>query len=334
MLHHNILSTSSSSAITDREFAQLIDHYEEKYLAERDYTERLKWHRNPLEVKHDILRQLDSDIVRFQQRSDMRDFDPARNSEAPVTSRINEILRSDKRLRTLPNGIRRFCALRSKDLNEMAGPIAEYRAMNRLYRRINRSVMRRQFLKTGPYRIIAAPKQGNAMSESDRAGKPITALISYSWDNEPHKVWVLGLANKLRTEGGVNVLLDRYELTAGRQITHFMERSVAKADKVILIMTPDYKEKADGRKGGVGFECSMISQQIYENQDSRKFIPVVRNGSFKDSSPAFMKPYLAHDMTEDATFEDGFMALLRLVYDEPGITPPPLGKKPDLQARC
>ena len=36
-------------------------------------------------------------------------------------------------------------------------------------------------------------------------------FISYSWDNEDHKQWVLELANKLVKEG-VNVLLDRYEL--------------------------------------------------------------------------------------------------------------------------
>ena len=34
-----------------------------------------------------------------------------------------------------------------------------------------------------------------------------TAFITYSWDDEDHKAWVKGLAERLRA-GGVNVLLD------------------------------------------------------------------------------------------------------------------------------
>jgi hypothetical protein len=54
-----------------------------------------------------------------------------------------------------------------------------------------------------------------------------TVFISYSWDSEEHKKWVLDLANKLVKEG-VNVILDRYELRPGKSLPHFVETSIKK----------------------------------------------------------------------------------------------------------
>lgn len=63
-------------------------------------------------------------------------------------------------------------------------------------------------------------------------------FISYSWDGEEHEKWVLRLAERLITEGGVDVLLDQYEMRGGRNLNHFMERAVAEADKVLLSFLP------------------------------------------------------------------------------------------------
>ncbi|MCF6403731.1 toll/interleukin-1 receptor domain-containing protein [Chitinophaga filiformis] len=160
----------------------------------------------------------------------------------------------------------------------------------------------------------------------------LIVFISYSWDDEPHKAWILNLANKL-TQSGIHVILDRYDLRAGSNMTRFMEQAVIKADRVLLIMTPTYKEKADDRKGGVGYESSIISQQIYEDQDSEKFIPVIRKGTFKDASPTFIKHLISHNMTDDSKFEKDFEELLRVIYDQPVIIRPPLGKKPDFDGK-
>ncbi len=86
-----------------------------------------------------------------------------------------------------------------------------------------------------------------------------TVFISYSWDSPEHSEWVLNFANDL-VKGGVDVMLDQYDLSAGKELTHFMEKSVG-ADKIIMIMTPNYKLKADKREGGVGFEYSLITQE-------------------------------------------------------------------------
>ena len=104
-------------------------------------------------------------------------------------------------------------------------------------------------------------------------------FISYSWDSNKHRAWVLALANDL-IKNGIEVILDQYELGIGGNLTLFMEKSVDEADKVLLILTENYKIKADNRSGGVGFEYSMINEELYSNQvDNQKFIPILKSGT-------------------------------------------------------
>jgi hypothetical protein len=166
------------------------------------------------------------------------------------------------------------------------------------------------------------------MNSEETAPKTPTVFISYSWDNEAHKEWVLNLANRLTEEGGAYVILDRYDLTAGKAMTHFMEKAVNLSDKVLLIMTPNYKIKADNRIGGVGYEYSMVSQELYEKQDNNKFIPIRRLGKFEECAPSFLKQYVSHDMTNDPSFEMDLKYLIRIIYDEPEIKRPTTGARP------
>ena len=152
-------------------------------------------------------------------------------------------------------------------------------------------------------------------------------FISYSWDNESHKEWVLALADRL-CNNGVDVQLDRYNLKAGKDMTFFMEKSVQEADHVLLIMTPNYKLKAEQRKGGVGYEISMITSEIYANQKTEKFIPIVRIGGREKCVPLFVKNRIDIDMREDSLFEANIEELLRTIYNEHIIEKPKLGTKP------
>jgi len=153
-------------------------------------------------------------------------------------------------------------------------------------------------------------------------------FISYSWDNEIHKNWVLELANKL-TENGIYVFFDRYDLSAGKDMSYFMETSVKKADKVLLIMTPNYKIKAEKRVGGVGYEVSMVTAEIFKNQQSDKFIPIVRLGGRDNCTPAFVKSKIDIDMSNDYQFNQNFEELLRTIYNEHKVKRPNLGERPN-----
>lgn len=160
--------------------------------------------------------------------------------------------------------------------------------------------------------------------------KALHVFISYSWDNEPHKEWVLKLANYLIEKGGCDVTLDQYDLSTGGNMTHFMEKGVADTDKVLLILTPNYKLKADGRQGGVGMEYSMISQGLYTMQsDNKKFLPILREGSLKTSAPTYVQTTIYHDMTNDLMFDKTAFDLLRAIHDKPKLVKPKRGAIPD-----
>jgi len=157
-------------------------------------------------------------------------------------------------------------------------------------------------------------------------------FISYSWDSDEHKEWVLSLANKLISDG-IDVILDQYELKLGKSLTHFMESSVIESDRVLIIMTENYKTKADQRKGGVGYEYSIINSDVYKNQLEHKFIPVLRAGTFESSTPIFLKPYVALDMSAEEKLKTKYEELLRELYNEPSLKKPQQGEKPSFESK-
>ena len=121
-----------------------------------------------------------------------------------------------------------------------------------------------------------------------------TIFVSYSWDSDDHKNRVLQFVSKLRAKG-LNVTFDK-DMMYGDRMTHFMEKAVAESDIVLFICTPEYKKRADGRKGGVGYESAIITGELYETQNERKFIPVLFSGSWEESMPIWAKGKLGIDL--------------------------------------
>jgi hypothetical protein len=167
-------------------------------------------------------------------------------------------------------------------------------------------------------------------AKEESSGNPVV-FISYSWDDEEHKAWVLELANRLR-KNGVNVILDRYKLTLGKSLPHFIEQSINAAHRILVIFTPNYRLKADGRSGGVGYEYSIMNAELYRDQiNNDKVIPVLRRGSIVESIPSFMQQYIHLDLRDDNNFETSYVELIRDIYNDPAIKAPELGSKPEFE---
>ncbi len=144
-------------------------------------------------------------------------------------------------------------------------------------------------------------------------------FISYSHDDDEHKKWVGVLADRLKGHN-IDVILDRTHLKLGGSIPQFIEQSLERAIKVLIIFTPNYKLKADKRSGGVGYEYSIVNQELYENQRAtEKIIPIRRKGIMKESIPTFMRQFFHLDMSNDANFETGLMDLVREILDDPAL---------------
>lgn len=152
-------------------------------------------------------------------------------------------------------------------------------------------------------------------------------FASYSYDSPKHKEWVLDLCTKLRQKG-VDVILDQWDLYLGGDLTLFIENAVGDADRVIVICTPSYVEKANTRKNGVGYEASMITAELYQKSETTKFIPVIRQSSGDKKTPDFLRTRVYIDFTDDSQFDEKFDELLREIHQAQRSQKPPLGKNP------
>lgn len=114
-----------------------------------------------------------------------------------------------------------------------------------------------------------------------------TVFISYAHDDDDddeHRAWVRGIADELAGRG-LEVVCDAdVELDPPGGFTHWSETSFEDADFVVVVGSPAYKRRWEGReepgKGhGVAFEARLIKQWIAEHpHDTGKIIGVLRHG--------------------------------------------------------
>lgn len=127
-------------------------------------------------------------------------------------------------------------------------------------------------------------------------------FISYSWEDEEHIEWTKELANYL-IKNGVDAHIDQYDLEIGDRLPQFMEREITNADYVLIICTPNYKEKANNRKSGVGYEGHIIAGELFQNQNEKKFIPIIRKGQIEECFPTYLIGKLGINFKNDNKFE-------------------------------
>jgi len=163
-----------------------------------------------------------------------------------------------------------------------------------------------------------------ANQEEDKVPK---VFISYSHDSPVHKKWVGELASKL-IENGIDVILDQWDIGPGDDIPKFMEKSVTEADRVLVICTETFVKKADGGKGGVGYEAMIVTGELIRDLGTSKFIPVVRQKSKDAVLPKAVSTRFYINLSEEQNFDEQFEILLRELHQVPTITKPPLGKSP------
>ncbi len=155
-------------------------------------------------------------------------------------------------------------------------------------------------------------------------------FISYSWEEDAHQQWVREFADRLLADG-IDATIDQYDALSGDRLPHFMEQSITTADYVLIICTPLYKKKADNRKGGVGYESHIITEELYSKGNERKFIPVVRKGSFDAAMPTFLAGKLGIDLTDPIHFENNYKDLITTIY---GVKKKPeIGRVPSYVAQ-
>jgi hypothetical protein len=157
-------------------------------------------------------------------------------------------------------------------------------------------------------------------------------FISYSWDSEEHKEWVLYLANHLRTKG-LEIDTDIFETQIKTvNLNRMMVEKVRDSDFIIIVLTEKYARKADNFEGGVGFESQLTLPLLMENPN--KLVLIMRHqGDYNKVFPFHFKGQYAIDFSNDFEYEAKFEKLIYRLYEKPLYFVQPLGEVPTLEPR-
>ncbi|QDT53608.1 SEFIR domain protein [Caulifigura coniformis] len=157
---------------------------------------------------------------------------------------------------------------------------------------------------------------------------PPTVFISYTHESPEHKRWAAQLAVDLR-KNGINAEIDQWATTLGSELTLFMEQGITKADRVLLICTPTYAQKANEGQGGVGYERLVITSEIAKQIATDKFVCALRAGD-GDSVPIFARTRRYVDFRDDSSYRTSLEELARDILKAPALVKPAIGPNPFL----
>lgn len=155
-------------------------------------------------------------------------------------------------------------------------------------------------------------------------------FISYSHDSDKHKEWVEKLATRLEGNG-IHVILDQWDLGLGNDLALFMEQGLSSADRVMVVCTEPYVEKANSQKsGGVGYEKMIISSQIMSQLGDNRVIPVIINNKLPNPVPTFVGTRFRLYFDEN-TYEESYAQLIHDLHGQRIKARPPAGENPFLR---
>jgi hypothetical protein len=105
----------------------------------------------------------------------------------------------------------------------------------------------------------------------DSSSDKKSVFVTYAWENEEHNDKVISFVNFLR-EKGYDASMDKKESQeqSATDFNQMMLNGLQNAEKVVVILSKKYKERADNFKGGVGFEYKVILEQLKKH--TNKFI--------------------------------------------------------------
>lgn len=155
---------------------------------------------------------------------------------------------------------------------------------------------------------------------------PPKVFVSYSHDSQEHKKWVLEFATRLRSNG-IDAMLDQWDLKPGGDLPFFMEQGLNTAERVLMVCTEKYVQKANQGAGGVGYEKMIVTADLLKTIDSEKVIPIIRQSGTRDV-PTFLKSKLFLDFSLPDQFEFSFDELIRALHKAPLYEKPPIANNP------
>jgi hypothetical protein len=108
-----------------------------------------------------------------------------------------------------------------------------------------------------------------------------------------------------------------------------METALKESDKVLIIFSENYQIKTMGRRGGVGYEYSILNAEICKNiTDNKKYIPILRSGTKETSIPPFLQQLISLYIQDDSKYDEQIKEIVHCIFNKPLISKPKIGSRP------
>lgn len=158
-------------------------------------------------------------------------------------------------------------------------------------------------------------------------------FISYSQDSPHHEKVVRELGVLLRTQLGIDARLDQWSSHKRRDWSQWAIKQLDKADFVLAIASPGFRDRADGRAPsnegrGSQFEGAILRNCMTKDRNAwiSRILPVVLPHNTVDDIPEFLLPYSATHFVIEHLTPDGIVDLRRALTRQARYRIPPLGK--------
>lgn len=140
-------------------------------------------------------------------------------------------------------------------------------------------------------------------------------FISYVGTDHENLTWVKMLATTLR-QNGIDARLDVFHLKPGFDLPQWMTNEVILADKVLLVCDSHYMQKADFRKGGVGWETMIIQGDMLAQGDNKqKYIAIVREEQVEKALPIYVRSKFAVNWGKKEVSDTQLQELVLRLFD-------------------
>jgi hypothetical protein len=153
------------------------------------------------------------------------------------------------------------------------------------------------------------------------SAEPVRVFISYTADKPTVTTWVRELGTFLRSSG-INARLDIWHLMAGMNLQQWMQNEIQQADRVVLVCTEAYAQRADALDGGLAYEIKQIQQDIGATNERLKYLPLVWSADTSKALPTFLKPYLFIHWPPDGDDSEARRRLLEAILNRQEEAPP------------
>lgn len=102
---------------------------------------------------------------------------------------------------------------------------------------------------------------------------PVSVFVTYAWENEEFNDKIISFVDMLRQKG-YNASMDRKKSQEETSINfnRMMIEGIQDSDKVVIVLTEKYKQKADKFEGGVGMEYELILEEIKTKRNKFIFV--------------------------------------------------------------